>query len=100
MHHNLERPIETERDDRLLRQGPPAGDALHHMRAELVRELDASGIDVVVVIDEIDRLDQRELAVVARLVHLVANFERFSYLLAYDPDRIAGALGKSDADSS
>ena len=69
------------------------------MRAELVSELDESGIDVVVVLDEIDRLDEREVAVVARLVRLVANFERFSYLLAYDPDRIAGALGKNDGDS-
>jgi KAP-like P-loop domain-containing protein len=82
-----------------LRQSPPAGEALHKMRAELVRELDESGIDVVVVIDEIDRLEEREVAVVARLVRLVANFTRFSYLLAYDPDRIAGALGKNDGDS-
>ncbi len=82
-----------------LRQSPPAGDALHDMRAEIVREIDESEIDVVVVIDEIDRLDEREVAVVARLVRLVANFERFSYLLAYDPDRIAGAHGKNDGDN-
>ena len=82
-----------------LQQSPPAGEVLHHVRAELARELDESGIDVVVVLDEIDRLDEREVAVVARLVRLVANFERFSYLLAYDPERIAGALGKNDGDS-
>ena len=82
-----------------LRQSPPGGEALHHLRAELVRELDESGIDVVVLIDEIDRLDEREAAVVARLVRLVANFGRFSYLLAYDPDRIVGAFGTNDGAS-
>ncbi len=82
-----------------MRQSPPGGEALHHMRAELVRELDESGVDVVVVIDEVDRLEEREVDVVARLVHLVANFERFSYLLAYDPDRIVRALGKNNGDS-
>jgi hypothetical protein len=82
-----------------LRQSPPAGDTLHHMRAELCRELDESGIDVVVLIDEIDRLGQREIAVVAQqLVRVVASFERFSYLLAYDADRTANALGNSDGE--
>ena len=81
-----------------LRQSPPAVDTLHHMRAELRRELDESGIDVMVLIDEIDRLDQREIAVVAQLVRVVASFERFSYLLAYDADRTAHALGNSDGE--
>src|SRR5262245_36030851 len=78
-----------------LRQSPPAGDTLHQMRADLCRELDESGIDVVVLIDEIDRLDQREIAVIAQLVRVVASFERFAYLPAYEADRTAQALGNS-----
>src|SRR5262245_1429322 len=79
-----------------LRQSPSGGDTLHQMRAVLGRELDESGIDVLVLIDEIDRLDECEVVTVARLVRGVANFERFSYLLAYDPDRIVRMLGKDD----
>ena len=79
-----------------LRQSLPGADTLLHMRAEVARELDQSGIDVVVLIDEIDRLDDRDITVCAQLVRAVADFERFSYLLAYDADRFAPALGKGD----
>jgi KAP family P-loop domain len=79
-----------------LRQSLPGADTLLRMRAELARELDESGIDVVVLIDEIDRLDDRDITVCAQLVRAVADFERFSYLLAYDADRVAPALGKGD----
>jgi hypothetical protein len=82
-----------------LRQSPPSGDTLHQTRAALGRELDESETNVLVLIDEIDRLDEREVTVVARLVRVVANFERFSYLLAYDPQRIVRALGKDDGAS-
>jgi len=79
-----------------LRQSLPGGDTLRRMRAELSRELDENGIDVVVLIDEIDRLDDRDIMVCAQLVRAVADFERFSYLLAYDADRVAPALGNGD----
>jgi hypothetical protein len=80
----------------MLRQSLPGGDTFHHMRGELARELNESGIDVIVLIDEIDRLDDTEVAVVAQLVRAVADFEHFSYLLAYDADRVVHALGKGD----
>jgi hypothetical protein len=79
-----------------LRQSLPGGDTLRRMRAELSRELGESGIDVVVLIDEIDRLDDRNIMVCAQLVRAVADFERFSYLLAYDADKAAPALGNGD----
>jgi hypothetical protein len=79
-----------------LRQSLPGNDTLHHMRAELSRELDESGTDILVLIDEIDRLEESELTVCARLVRAVADFERVSYLLAYDAERTALALGKGD----
>jgi hypothetical protein len=66
------------------------------MRAELSRELAESGTNVVVLIDEIDRLDDRDITVCAQLVRAVADFQRFSYLLAYDADRVAPALGDGD----
>src|ERR1700730_7261562 len=66
----------------MLRQSLPGGDPLRDVRAQICRELDESGIDVVVLIDEIDQLDDTEVAVVAQLLRAVANFEHFSYLLA------------------
>jgi predicted KAP-like P-loop ATPase len=79
-----------------LRQSLPGGDTFRRMRAELSRELDESETDIVVLIDEIDRLDDRDITVCAQLVRAVADFQRFSYLLAYDADRVAPALGKGD----
>jgi Cdc6-like AAA superfamily ATPase len=76
----------------MLRQSLPGGDPLRDMRAQICRELDESGIDVVVLIDEIDRLDDSEVAVIAQLVRAVADFECFSYLLAYDAGHSAKAM--------
>jgi predicted KAP-like P-loop ATPase len=72
-------------------------DTLHEKRAQFARELDESETDLVVLIDEIDRLDDSEVAVLAQLVRAVADFRHISYLLAYDPDRVAEALGKGNA---
>jgi hypothetical protein len=68
------------------------------MRDEFASELDESGASVLVLIDEIDRLNDRDVAVCAQLVRAVADFERFSYLLAYDPERVAPALGNGDVE--
>jgi energy-coupling factor transporter ATP-binding protein EcfA2 len=81
-----------------LRQSLPGGDTLRRMRAEISHELDANAVDVVVLIDEIDRLDDRAIAVCAQLARAVADFERFSYLLAYDADKLASALGNGDSE--
>jgi energy-coupling factor transporter ATP-binding protein EcfA2 len=80
----------------MLRQSLPGGEPLRAMRAQICRELAESGIDIVVLIDEIDRLDDTEIAVVARLVRAVADFEHSSYLLAFDADRTGRALGKGE----
>src|SRR5271168_1018557 len=65
-----------------LRQSLPGAGSLRYMRAQLSRELDECGMDVLVLIDEIDRLDDREVGAVARLVRAIADFKHFSYLLA------------------
>jgi predicted KAP-like P-loop ATPase len=79
-----------------LQQRLPGRDSLRLMRAQLADELIESGIAIVVLIDEIDRLDDSEVAVVARLVGAIADFQQVSYLLAYDADRVAQALGKGE----
>jgi predicted KAP-like P-loop ATPase len=48
------------------------------------------------LLDEIDRLSDQEVREVAQTVKSVADFPMFSYLLAYDPDRVARALGHDD----
>lgn len=47
----------------------------------------------VVFIDDIDRLDINEVQSVFKLVKLVGDFPRTSYVLSFDDDMVASALG-------
>ena len=49
---------------------------------------------IVVVIDDIDRLDTREIQDVFKLVRLTANFPNVIYVLAFDRRRVEEALGE------
>ncbi len=71
--------------------------SLEDQKKEFLGSLLASGASVIVLIDEIDRLSDEEIREIAQTVKSVADFPMFSYLLAYDPDRVAKALGRDDA---
>jgi KAP family P-loop domain len=47
---------------------------------------------VVVLMDDIDRLDKNEIQSVFRLVKLVADFQNTAYVLAFDAEVVASAL--------
>lgn len=49
-------------------------------------------LNFVIIIDEIDRLTSREIQEVFRLVRAVADFDRFSYILAFDREVVEQAL--------
>jgi energy-coupling factor transporter ATP-binding protein EcfA2 len=79
-----------------LRQSLPGTATLRQMRAALADQLSDSGTQILVLIDEVDRLDHSNLSALAQLLRAVAGFERFSYLLAYDAERVAQTLGQGD----
>jgi len=64
------------------------------LRGELKKELEKFCHPIVVLIDEIDRLDDAEVRLIAKIVKAVLDFEGVSYLLAYDRERVAFALGQ------
>jgi hypothetical protein len=64
-------------------------DETRHLINEL---LSKSGKRIVVVIDDIDRLDSDEIHQVFKLVKNVAHFQNISYLLAFDQVVVAKAL--------
>jgi predicted KAP-like P-loop ATPase len=60
---------------------------------------------IVIFMDDIDRLDNREIQAVFRLVKLTADFSNTAYILAYDDKKVAASLaeqfgGKKDAGRS
>ncbi len=59
--------------------------------AEILRE---EGKRVVVIIDDLDRLDRDELHAMFKLVKQSADFDYVSYLLAFDDEVVAGAIGQ------
>lgn len=62
--------------------------------ADALRDLDRP---IVVILDDIDRLPPDEIRVVVQAIKAVADFPRTTYLLAYDRDVVAKALGQGDA---
>lgn len=66
---------------------------LDDLRVRVEGFLKDSGTRVVVLIDDIDRLDRNEIHAIFKLVKLSASFEHTSYVLAFDDDMVAAALG-------
>jgi hypothetical protein len=71
-------------------------------RKTLEKLLKDAGKRILIMIDDIDRLDDGEIATVFKLVKLAADFDHTAYILAFDQQVVAKALAKrySDTDSS
>jgi len=68
-------------------------------RRKLEKKLADAKIAVVVLVDELDRVEDDEVRAVAQLVKAIGDIKGISYLVAYDPERVADALGRgSDHD--
>ncbi len=63
-------------------------------RVSLEAKLRKANIAVVVLIDELDRIEDEEVRAVAQLVKAVGDIRGISYLVAYDHERVADALGR------
>lgn len=52
------------------------------------------GKRVVILMDDIDRLDKTEVQTIFKLVKLSADFAYTAYILAYEPEMVAASLGE------
>ncbi len=68
--------------------------SLEEKRGNIVSMLQKSGKRIVVFLDDVDRLDRVEAQAVFKLLKLTANFEHVSYVLAFDRDIVAAAIGQ------
>ncbi|MGV0954761.1 MAG: KAP family P-loop NTPase fold protein [Fluviibacter sp.] len=68
--------------------------SLDELRSRIETFLAESGKRVVVLVDDIDRLDRTETHSMFKLVKLSAGFNHTSYVLAFDDDVVAAALGE------
>ncbi len=73
---------------------PPEKWSILKERTSLEKKILDSEVAIVVLIDELDRLENREVRAVAQLIKAVGEIKGISYLVAYDPVRVAQALGR------
>jgi predicted KAP-like P-loop ATPase len=66
---------------------------LDDLRKRISDILRASNTHVVVMIDDIDRLENKEIQALFRLVKLTGDFDNVAYVLAFDDTMVAAALG-------
>jgi hypothetical protein len=69
----------------------PSAFARQHQVRTALAELDRR---VLVIIDDLDRVEPDQIRDVVRLIKLVADFPTVTYLVAYDGEKIAAALGR------
>ena len=72
--------------------------SLHEKRDRLRKVLEQAKSRIVVVVDDIDRLEAGETREVMRLVRLTSDLPHVVFLLAFDRGHVARSLGETEAD--
>ncbi|GEA82240.1 KAP family P-loop NTPase fold protein [Cellulomonas uda] len=67
---------------------------LTERRSRIEKALADTGTRVVILIDDLDRLDRGEIQAMFRLVKTAADFSHTAYILAFDGDVVADALAE------
>ena len=71
------------------------GQSPEHLYGRISQKMRDNGLHLVVLIDDLDRLEDQEIRDVAMLVKSVGNIENASYVLAYDPKRVCKGIKRS-----
>lgn len=69
-----------------------SGPDLNELKKRIESELEAAKKRVLILIDDVDRLEKAEIHALFRLVKLTADFKYTSYILAFDKDVVAASL--------
>jgi hypothetical protein len=72
----------------------PEDSSLDEIKKNITNMLEESNKQIVVFIDDLDRLDKEEIAIVFKLVRLVCDFPNITYVLALDEDIVSYSLGQ------
>lgn len=66
--------------------------SLDERKKNLEKFLEDENKKIVIMIDDVDRLDKNEIQTVLKLVKLLANFKHTTYILAFDDDMVADSI--------
>ena len=76
-----------------LAEAKPKAD-ITELKDRIEKILEESDKKIVVIMDDIDRLDKEEIQAVFRLIKLTADFPNTVYLLSFDIERVSEALAE------
>jgi predicted KAP-like P-loop ATPase len=71
--------------------------SLEAIRKELDNALTGIAKKIVVVIDDIDRLDRKETRLILKLIKLTADFPKTIFILAYDRSRVEDRITEKES---
>jgi predicted KAP-like P-loop ATPase len=66
--------------------------SIEKLKSRVDKMIRGSGKNIVVFVDDIDRLDIQEIQYVFKLVKLVGDFPRTAYVLSFDDEMVSAAL--------
>lgn len=69
-----------------------SGPDINELKKRIETELESVKRRVLILVDDVDRLEKTEIHALFRLVKLTADFKYTSYILAFDKDVVAAAL--------
>jgi hypothetical protein len=74
--------------------------SIEKLKTRVDEMISSTGKKIVVCVDDIDRLDVREIQYIFKLIKLVGDFPGTTYVLAFDDEMVAGALAPQYGDKS
>ncbi|EIU7611940.1 hypothetical protein L3I75_001641 [Vibrio vulnificus] len=69
-----------------------SGPDINELKKRIESELESAKRRVLILVDDVDRLEKTEIHALFRLVKLTADFKYTSYILAFDKDVVAASL--------
>lgn len=92
---NVARPIEKHVIKKLLRRIGATNNkisSVEQLRSNIAKEMEKLDKNIVIIIDDIDRLDSNEIRLIFKLVNLTLSFPHIVFVLAYDEGVVCAAL--------
>lgn len=70
----------------------PEDESIEELKDQIAEDLEQADRDVIVIVDDIDRLTAGEIRQIFQLIKSVADFPNVAYVLAFDQDVVIDAL--------
>jgi len=68
--------------------------SIDDVRGRIEKKISDTGKKIVIIIDDLDRLDKDEIFQLLKIVKIIADFEGVTYLVAFDDEAVAAAISE------